>query len=139
LSPILVLDVSATLPWCYEDEMNDASAALLDRIAVGPVLVPALWCVELGNALLQGERRKRITSEDIARFLALLDGLPIETDHDLDHSAVAPLVTLARQHRLTGYDAAYLSLALRRDLPLATRDGALQRAAVACGVTLTEA
>lgn len=139
MSAILVLDVSATLPWCFEDEVNAASIALLERIGGAAVVVPSLWYAELGNALLQAERRERIAAGDIEAFLGLLGELVIETDHDLDCRALGSLLALARHHQLTGYDATYLDLALRRDLPIATRDGALRRAAHASGVALIEA
>ena len=133
----LVLDASATLAWCFDDERTAESNALLDRLAVATALVPAIWHVELANALLAAERRRRITAEDIEHVYRLLNRLTIETDDPV--LTPAPLLALARVHRLTAYDAAYLDLALRRHLPLATRDTALARAAEAAGVALLAA
>jgi predicted nucleic acid-binding protein len=139
LSAGLVLDVSATLPWCFEDEETTGSIALLDHLADTAAFVPALWHVELTNALLQAEQRERIDAAAIAKFISLLDSLSIETDYELDRRLLAPLLALARRHRLTAYDAAYLELAMRRSLPLATRDKALRRAARSVGVNLSDA
>ena len=139
MSAGLVLDVSATLPWCFEDEATTGSIALLDHLADTAAFVPALWHVELTNALLQAEQRERIDAAAIAKFISLLDSLSIETDYELDRRLLAPLLALARRHRLTAYDAAYLELAMRRSLPLATRDKALRRAARSVGVNLSDA
>lgn len=138
MSAILVLDVSATLPWCFDDEGDAAGTALLSRVADSAILAPALWHTELANALLQAERRHRIISGDLTEFLDLLSSLAIETDHEGSRHALGPLLALARRHKLTVYDATYLDLALRSGLPLATRDRALRRAASACGVTLID-
>ena len=133
----LVLDASATLAWCFDDERTAESNALLDRLAVATALVPAIWHVELANALLAAERRRRITAEEIEHVYRLLNRLTIETDDPV--LTPAPLLALARAHRLTAYDAAYLDLTLRRHLPLATRDAALCRAAETVGVALLAA
>ena len=133
-----MLDVSATLPWCFEDEATAGSVALLDRLADAVVVVPALWHIELANALLHGERRKRIDSVAVVEFLALIGSLAIEADHWLDQRVLGTLLAVARQYRLTAYDSAYLELAVRRALPLATRDAALRGAARSAGIALTE-
>jgi len=135
----VVLDVSATLPWCFEDEATPGSIALLDQLRDAPAIVPALWHVELANALIQAEQRKRINATAIAAFLSLIANLTIETDDSLDHRTLHVLIALARQHKLTAYDATYLELASRRELPLATRDAALRRVARSTGVALSEA
>ena len=134
----VVLDVSATLPWCFEDEATGGSVSLLNRLADTVAVVPALWHVELANALLQAELRKRIDSVAVVEFFSLIDSLTIETDHWLDHRVLGALLALARQHQLTAYDSAYLELAARRALPLATRDAGLRRAARSAGVALVE-
>lgn len=112
---------------------------LLDRLTDATIIVPALWHVELANALLQGEQRKRIDGHAIAEFIALLAGLAIDTDSGFDHREMGSLLALARRCRLTGYDACYLELAVRRNLPLATRDKELRRAARTTGVALIDA
>lgn len=133
----LVLDASATLAWCFDDERNADSDALLDRLAASAALVPGIWHFELANALLAAERRRRITASEIEDVYRLLNRLTIETDDPV--LTPGPVLALARAHRLTTYDAAYLDLALRRNLPLATRDSALARAAEAAGAALLPA
>lgn len=133
-----MLDVSATLPWFFEDEATGGSIALLDRLADAVAVVPVLWHVELANALLQGELRKRIDAAAVAEFLALINSLTIETDQWLDQRVLGTLLAVARRYRLTAYDSAYLELAVRRALPLATRDAALRGAARSAGVALAE-
>jgi predicted nucleic acid-binding protein len=90
------------------------------------------------NLLLVAERRRRITAERCAELLDLLDSLPIETADETSRIR-GPVLRLARAHRLTTYDAIYLDLAIDRELPLATRDGDLRRAAHAAGVALLDA
>lgn len=128
-----VLDASATAAWCFPDEDNTAADAAFDRLSADNAVVPVLWWVEIRNIMIVGERRQRIDALDTARFLADLDRLPIKTDR----SPVSDLVlALARQHRLTVYDAVYLELASRLSLPLATLDVRLAAAAQADGVPL---
>jgi predicted nucleic acid-binding protein len=118
---------------------HEGSIALPDQLADATGFVPALWHVELANALLQAEQRARIDQASIARFIGLLESLSIETDYELDRRLLAPLLALARRHRLTAYGAVYLELAMRRGQPLATRDKPLRRAARSVGVSLSDA
>jgi predicted nucleic acid-binding protein len=134
LNPLVVVDVSVVLTWCFEDEATPASLALLDQLKTRTIVVPALWHVELANALIQGERRGRINAEAVAEFSALIRDLRVRTDHGLDQDGPVVLFRLAREHRLTGYDAAYLEVALRLRASLATRDGQLRDAATRAGV-----
>jgi predicted nucleic acid-binding protein len=97
------------------------------------MMAPALWWYELRNVLILGERRGRITEQQTARFLRDISRLAITIDNAPDESGV---LTLARRHRLTVYDAAYLELALRAAVPLATLDATLSAAAGAEGVRL---
>jgi predicted nucleic acid-binding protein len=98
-------------------------------------VVPPLWFYEIGNGLLMALRRKRITSDQNGGFLVWLKALPIDvTEQSPDR--VLEVVTLARAQSLTNYDAAYLGLALRLKLPLATTDGNLRKIAAAAGVAL---
>lgn len=76
----LVVDTSAVLPWCFEDEADEAAMSLLDRVETGNVFVPALFPVEIANALLAAERRGRVTADDRVKFLNLLDRVPINLD-----------------------------------------------------------
>jgi predicted nucleic acid-binding protein len=106
------------------------------RLQGGRAHVPALWLWETANVLVQAERRGRISPAAIRTYLGLLEGLPISIDQPSTASIWHDTLALARSHRLTSYDAAYLELSLRRGLPLATRDKALQAAARLEGVPL---
>lgn len=132
-----VLDCSAAVPWVFADEVAEACDGLLDRLAEGErAWVPALWHLELGNVLLGAQRRGRIDQAGIEAFFARLGTFDIQVDSETMARAWGKTLDLALLHRLSTYDAAYLELALRRDLPLATLDNALIAAARACGVRL---
>jgi predicted nucleic acid-binding protein len=137
LSACFVLDASAALPWCFRDEASEAVNRLLKRLQTNEeALVPAHWTVEVGNALLVAIRRKRISREDVIRFLSDLEILPIQV-RSTNHLAMATrLLPLAEKHGLSLYDTAYLQLALSERLPLATQDAQLARAAQSEGVAL---
>jgi len=139
LSGAFILDSSVALAWCFRDEATAASDALLESLPTGRAIVPSLWLVEVANVLVVGERRGRLDPARSAAFLEMIAALPIEIDPSSADRRPAPLMALARAHRLTAYDAAYLDLALRRNLPLATRDTALARAAEAAGAALLPA
>jgi predicted nucleic acid-binding protein len=98
--------------------------------------VPALWHLELGNVLLQAEKRGRISAGDVALRLELIGELPISVDRETTSRAWREILTLARAERLTTYDATYLELALRRGLPLLTKDRDLASAARRLGVAV---
>jgi predicted nucleic acid-binding protein len=132
----LVLDVSLSCAWCFADEASEPAWAILERLQGGRAHVPALWLWETANVLVQAERRGRISSAAIRTYLGLLEGLPISIDQPSTASVWHDTLALARSHRLTIYAAAYLELSLRRGLPLATRDKALQAAARLEGVPL---
>jgi predicted nucleic acid-binding protein len=130
----LVLDSSATLAWIYSDEVTEGICQLFDTVADTGALVPALWRLEVANSLTIAVRRGRIDAEfRPAAFddLALLD---ITTDTHTDTHAWAETLLLADRFRLTMYDAAYLELAHRRGVPLATLDEDLSAAALALGL-----
>jgi len=103
---------------------------------VDEAIVPEHWFVELTNALLVGERRKRISAHDVTGFLREIGKLQIIVDDQLPHRAFENVLPLARKHRLASYDAAYLDLAIRLNIPLASLDDDLRRAAKAAGVKL---
>jgi len=129
-----VLDVSSALPLVYSDESGDDTQRLRQAFSDGSVAyVPTLWRYELCSALRQGERRGRITADQSAESLDLLADLPIE---EVDTSAAYSLLGASRIHGLTAYDTAYLLLAQRLALPLATRDARLRQAAEAGDVAL---
>ncbi len=132
-----VIDASVVLAWCFEDERTPYTEGILDRlVADGEALVPAVWPAEVANALLSAERRKRITPAQTTGFLNRLTGfdirvIPAEMTRSFDR-----ILPVAREHGLTTYDAAYLELALRETLPLATLDAALKKAARSVGVPI---
>lgn len=131
-----VLDVSVTCAWCFADEASQEGWELLSLLTGTSAHVPALWLWETSNVMLQAERRGRITPAALRTFLGLLETLPIQIDQAATGTAWHDTLALARAHQLTTYDAAYLELALRRSLPLATRDRALLAAAAAEGVAV---
>ena len=129
-----VLDNSLTLSWYFEDERGPYSVATLRALDTGVAVVPALWPYEVANGLLMGERRGRITPTDTVRILGLLAALPIRIDLTSHERARGEILTLARQERLPCYDAAYLEIAMREGLPIATLDRQLREAAARVGV-----
>ena len=134
-----VIDASATLPWCFADEATEATNALLIRLRTGDeAMVPAHWPVEVANALLAAVRRKRIPPVDVHQFLENLEALPIRVDTTTRNPIRAGVFPLAEQYELTVYDAAYLELAIRERLPLATLDNDLRKASSAAGVSLVK-
>jgi predicted nucleic acid-binding protein len=132
-----VVDTSVALKWFLADEEDRAdSLVLLKSISdVNRPIVPWLWFYEIGNALTVAVRRKRIAFEQLEEILEMLEQMPVDIDPP-DRIDLLRLPHLARKHGLTTYDAAYLSLALREKLAVATSDVALRRAALAEGVTL---
>jgi predicted nucleic acid-binding protein len=131
----LVPDSSATLAWIYGDETTDAIRALFEQVADAGAVVPALWRLEVANSLTVATRRGRINAEFRRAGLADLALLEITTDLRTDSRAWGETLGLADRFRLTLYDAAYLELAQRRKLPLATLDQDLRDAAQAAGTT----
>ena len=130
----LVLDASATLAWFFDDEAPLLTAEMRSRLIREPVHVPALWITELGQGIVNAERRKRVVGGSVAALNLFLAGWNIVIDPpDLDRLA-ARIVPLAVEHALTAYNAAYLELATRMRLPLATRDGPLATAALRVGL-----
>ena len=132
----LVLDTSLTLSWYFEDERTPAADALLDRVADQGAMVPGLWRLEIANGLRTAIRRKRIDEGFRNRAIAQLARLPINVDPDTDRYAWTTTLQLADPFALTPYDAAYIELAQRLVLPLATLDEPLRAAATALGVAL---
>jgi predicted nucleic acid-binding protein len=119
----LVLDSSVTIAWIYSEEATSAVREVLNQVADYGAWVPALWRLEVGNILEMGVRRKRHDSAFRDATLGDLLLLPIYVDTETEQRAWGPILRLAERHRLTLYDAAYLELAQRRGLPLATLDG----------------
>jgi predicted nucleic acid-binding protein len=131
-----VLDASVTLSWYFEDEKLPAADAVLDRVGADGAITPSVWRLEVANGFLSAIRRKRIDAAFRDSALQHLGSLSIEIDPETDMHAWTVTSKLAERFNLTIYDAAYLELAQRRRLPLATIDEALRAAARACGVEL---
>ena len=132
----LVLDRSVTLSWCFEDERTDATDALLNQVVESGAEAPSLWPLEVLNALLMAERRRRIDTERRQRLSGFLHDLPVNIDVETASRAWAATSQLAARFKLTLYDAAYLELAQRLNLPLATLDKELRVAGRALGIAL---
>lgn len=130
----LVLDSSVTLAWIYDDETTEAIRQLFASVADNGAFVPALWRLEVGNSLTMAVRRNRIDSEFRRAALADMALLDITIDPHTDGRAWSDTLELADRFRLTLYDAAYLELAQRRGLPLATLDVDLRKAGQALEV-----
>jgi predicted nucleic acid-binding protein len=124
----LVLDNSIVMAWSFEDEASPFADAVLDALEFTRALVPTLWPLEVANALLVGERRKRISQADSLRWIQILATLPIAIDDETNLHVWTATMSLAREQNLSAYDAAYLELA--------TLDAKLRAAAQAVGVPL---
>lgn len=125
----LVLDSSATAAWVYVDEVTSAIRDVFDLVSNQGAWVPSLWRLEVANSLEMVVRRGRHDAAFRDATLADLALLPVHIDPETDRHAWTATLRLAERHRLTLYDAAYLELAKRRDLPLATVDIDLRAAA----------
>jgi predicted nucleic acid-binding protein len=132
----LVLDSSATLAWVYTEETTEAIREVFTSLSERVAWVPGLWRLEGANILEMGVRRGRHDAAFRDATLIDLAILPISLDPETDRQAWSATVRLADRHKLTVYDAAYLELAQRRRLPLATLDRELRRAASTEGVNL---
>ena len=132
----LVLDGSVTLAWLFDDEKDPYADKIVGKLPNVIFFVPRLWHLEIGNVLLVGERRGRCTQADITNWLTYLSGLPIVVDSETEARAWTDTIALARQHGLSEYDAAYLELALREGIPLASLDKKLKAVPKATGVPI---
>lgn len=132
--PPFVVDASMTLSWCFSDEATPYSRAVLAALQTTHAVVPALWPFEIANGLAIAERRRRISPDQIAEFLETLRRLPIQVERREAVWLCGSIMRLARDHRLTAYDASYLDLARREQLSLATLDHDLLAAGIALGV-----
>ena len=138
LAVVPALDASVALAWAFRDEPLSSAELALDAVTRETVLVPAFWPFEIASGLRQAERQGRIDPGDIPRFTAGLSGLPATVDDALWAHVFGDVMDIARKHNLSIYDAAYLDLALRESLPLATLDRSLARTARQAGVALFE-
>ena len=124
------------MAWCFADESTPETALIQDRMASEAAVVPGHWFLEVANVLAMAEKRKRILPDDAQQFLQLLSLLDIQVDDEAARRAFDHILPLARRHSLTSYDAAYLDLAIRRQLPLASLDDDLRQAAVRLGLAV---
>lgn len=132
-----VLDASVAVAWCFADESTPFSEGVLDLLSKGAhAIAPAIWPLDVANAILAGERRKRISIAQITVLLSRIAHLPISVEGIDPPRAFGEILSVARQEHLTEYDAAYAELALRLALPLATLDHELRRAARHAGIAL---
>jgi predicted nucleic acid-binding protein len=137
MSEDFIADSSVGVAWAVHSQAGEATDELLDRVASGTALVvPTLWPFEVANSLLVLLRRKKILANDRDRALGALARLPLLVDEEGPRLALGRISELAAEHGLSVYDAVYLELAVRRKLPLASRDEALCKAAQACRVKL---
>ena len=132
----VVIDTSIALTWCFQDEASPETDRLFERVRDDGAIVPGLWYLELSNVLLQAEKRGRITASDVAMRLDLIAELPISIDQETTMRAWREILTMARTQGLTTYDATYLELAVRRGLPLLSKDNELAQAAERLGVVV---
>jgi predicted nucleic acid-binding protein len=132
----VILDSSATIQWFVPDERNSAAQNLLDRVIEDGAVVPVHWTIEVGNALLIAMRRRRIAPAQRDNAITQLIDLQITIDRETLDRLWTTTLALSDRYSLTLYDACYLELAQRRELPLATLDADLRKAARAAGVTL---
>lgn len=136
--PEFVLDASMTMAWCFADEATPYTTAVRRSLADATALAPSIWPLEVANVLLIAERRGRLTDVETQELVAFLHTLPVEVvSVPLEH-VFQDILALARAHNLTSYDAAYLALALRENLPLASLDNRLCTAAGNVGVPLVD-
>lgn len=131
-----VVDSSVALAWILPDEHGSMADVLVDSLEGAPACAPSLWPLEVGNALLMAQRRKRLTERELDRILKVLQSLAVELDPTPFDQTFPAIVVLARKLGLTTYDAAYLELAQRRGLPLATLDMRLAECARKHGVVV---
>ena len=137
-----VLDCSVAISWCLPDENNgyaDTTLTLLQsNISTVEAIVPGIWSLEVANTLLTSERRQRMTPAQVQIAVSAIESLAIVVDQVTAETALHATLALGRDYNLAAYDAAYLELAIRRGLPMATNDTRLARAARECGVFLEE-
>ena len=136
MSAAFVLDCSIAMAWLFNDEATPKTETLLTRLTTETALVPAWWFIEITNVLAMAERKGRIAPNQSDAFIADLGKLAIEWDDEAPRRAFTYLLAICRRHRLTSYDAIYLDLAVRRNLPLATLDDDLRKTAKKLGVRL---
>ena len=131
-----VVDNSVVMAWCFEDEISKYADAVLEYLENGEAIVPAIWPLEIGNVLLVAERKRRLGKADVVRFLELITTLPVSIEQESPRRMLTDIIALARDLRLSTYDASYLDIAMRSGLPVATQDKRLIEAARKCDVPI---
>ncbi|MGH8116433.1 MAG: type II toxin-antitoxin system VapC family toxin [Rhodanobacteraceae bacterium] len=134
-----MLDNSVTMRWCFGDgspEDLDYAAAVSRQLQTDTALVPAIWALEVVNVVTRAESLGQLEADTSGAFLAVLQDMRIVADPDTGRYAFNATMDLARRHHLSAYDAAYLELAQRKQIPLATLDTDLRKAASTAGVSL---
>ena len=135
MTEAFVVDASVGFAWVYPSQASAETDVLLEDVEAGAtVVVPALWFLEIANGLLAAQRRKLLTGPERKSALEMLSALCVTIDEDSGHAAFHKTSTLAEKHGLSAYDAAYVEVALRRQLPLGSRDRALRNAAKRSGI-----
>ena len=125
----IVIDNSVVMSWCFADEANQYADNVLESLKYVRAHVPCLWPLEVRNVLVVAEKRGRLKFMESIQFLELLSELPIDIEEQFSEKIMRSIFMLARETQLSTYDASYLELAIRKNLPLATLDKALLRAA----------
>ena len=137
MTEAFIVDASVAIAWVHPAQATRHTEGMLDAIADGATLeVPALWPLDVANALVVLVRQRKLKEQERQAALGWLQGLRLRLDHEMAGLTVSRLSDLATAHQLSVYDATYLELALRRQLPLACADGALRNAAKSTGVSL---
>ena len=131
-----VLDASIALSWCFKDESTTLTEQALKQLEIEQAFVPEIWSLEISNILILAERKKRIKYADIVQFLELINKLNIEIDNETSTKAFNEILSLAYSEKITTYDASYLELAMRKGVPLASKDLQLYKTAERLGIKL---
>ena len=134
-----VIDNSVVMSWCFKDETSKYTDAILERLGRASAYVPAIWPLEVCNVLLVAERRKRLYQKDSAHFISLLLELPIIVEQESPERMLSEIISLAREFKMSSYDASYLDLAMRKGLSIATNDKNMISAARKCSVAIVDA
>lgn len=129
MDALFVVDNSVVMTWCFQDEVSPYTEAVLDSLTETAAVVPAIWPLEVINVLLVAERKQRLHLADSIRFVSLLAQLPIMVDRSWPERLMKDWLAIGRAHNLSSYDTAYLELALRQGIPIATLDQRLLEAA----------
>lgn len=137
MSRSFVADASVAIAWVHPAQATSETEAMLDGLVAGDSLVvPALWPLEVANALTVLRRRRKLTPDEAGSAIEIIRELPAVIDHEAAAIAFTRLIDLASEHGLTIYDATYIELAARRQLPLASNDARMKEAAIRSGVDL---